>query len=337
MTEASMLLGTEIPLQEQHDVALVDLDGVTYRGPEAIPSAPPALAAARAAGMRVVFVTNNANRAPETVADHLTELGMPTTRDEVMTAAQAGAALLATLVPADATVLVVGGDGLVEAVREAGFTMVASADDKPDAVIQGFNPDLRWRDLAEVAYAVQGGALHVATNLDLTIPNERGIAPGNGSLVRAVAQATGAIPPAAGKPEKAMFHLAAAKADAKKPMMIGDRLDTDIHGARDAGYEALLVLTGVDGPREAILAAPESRPTYIGEDMGALAEPQPSASLEDGWWLVREARARVVDGVLETDGGSRIDRVRAACAAAWHFIDEGGELDIEALPAHGVA
>ncbi|WP_084126288.1 HAD-IIA family hydrolase [Demequina sp. NBRC 110054] len=337
MTETSTLLGTELPLQEQHDVALVDLDGVAYRGPEAIPTAPPALATAREAGMRVVFVTNNANRSPETVAEHLTELGMPTTRDEVMTAAQAGAALLATLVPADARVLVVGGDGLVEAVRELGFAMVDSADDKPDAVIQGFNPDLRWRDLAEVAYAVQGGAVHVATNLDLTIPNERGIAPGNGSLVRAVAQATGAIPPAAGKPEKAMFHLAAAKADAKNPMMIGDRLDTDLMGARSAGYAGLLVLTGVDRAREAILAAPEMRPVYISDDMSGLAEPHPSTALVDGWWTVRDARARVVDGALETEGGTRIDRVRAACAAAWSFVDEGGELNIEALPAHGVA
>ncbi len=287
--------------------------------------------------MRVVFVTNNANRAPETVADHLTELGMPTTRDEVMTAAQAGAALLATLVPAGATVLVVGGQGLVEAVSELGFPIVGSAEDKPDAVIQGFNPDLRWRDLAEVAYAVQGGALHVATNLDLTIPNERGIAPGNGSLVRAVVQATGAMPPAAGKPEPAMFHLAAAKADAASPMMIGDRLDTDLKGARAAGYPGLLVLTGVDRAREAILATPDMRPAYIADDMSGLAQPHPEQVLVDGWWTSGEARARVVEGVLEAVGGDRIDRIRAACSAAWSTVDAGGHLDVEALPADGVA
>ncbi|WNM23252.1 HAD-IIA family hydrolase [Demequina capsici] len=320
-----------------HDVALVDLDGVAYRGPEAIPSAPPALAAARAAGMRVVFVTNNANRAPETVAAHLTELGMPTTRDEVMTAAQAGAALLATLVPSDATVLVVGGDGLKAAVEELGFATVESAADAPDAVIQGFNPDIRWRDLAEVAYAVQGGALHVATNLDLTIPNDRGIAPGNGSLVRAVAEATGAIPPAAGKPEPAMFHLAAAKAEAHNPVMIGDRLDTDLKGARAAGYAGLLVLTGVDGPREAILASPDMRPAYITEDMSGLAEPHPAPVEAHGWWLVGDARARVREGLLSVEGGSRIDRVRAACAAAWSTVDAGGFLDVEALADDGVA
>ncbi|MDN4473066.1 HAD-IIA family hydrolase [Demequina sp. SYSU T00b26] len=332
-----MLLGTDKPLQEVHDVALVDLDGVTYRGPEAIPSAPPALAAAREAGMRVVYVTNNANRAPETVAEHLSELGMPTTRDEVMTAAQAGAALLATLVPAEAKVLVVGGHGLVTAVTELGFETVASAEDGPDAVIQGFNPDLRWRDLAEVAYAVQGGAVHVATNLDLTIPNERGIAPGNGSLVQAVVQATGAVPPAAGKPEPAMFHLAAAKADAENPMMIGDRLDTDLKGARAAGYPGLLVLTGVDRAREAILATPDMRPSYIAEDLSGLAEAHPAPRLEDGWWCSGDSRARVVDGVLQAEGGTRIDRVRAACSAAWSTVDAGGHIDIEALPTDGVA
>ncbi|WP_084072896.1 HAD-IIA family hydrolase [Demequina sp. NBRC 110052] len=337
MSSLSDLKGTSAPLQEFHDVALVDLDGVVYRGPHAVESAPEALADARTAGMRVMYVTNNANRPPSSVAEHLTSLGMPTSTDEVMTAAQAGALLLAQQLKAPARVLVVGGEGLRIAVAELGYEIVESADDAPDAVIQGFNPDLRWRDLAEGAYAVQRGAIHVATNLDLTIPNERGIAPGNGALVQAIVTATGVRPPAAGKPEPAMFHLAAERAGAENPVMIGDRLDTDLQGARAAGYRGLLVLTGVNTARDAVLAPPEHRPSYIAEDLTGLALAHPAPVREGDRWTVGGASASVEDGRLVVAGGSAIDQIRAACAAAWASADAGRPLDLESVPDFGVA
>ena len=331
------LLGTTAPLQEAHDVALVDLDGVAYTGKHAIPTAPPALEVARGAGMRLIFVTNNASREPETVAEHLSELGIPTDAHEIMTAAQAGAELLSQHVTAPADILVVGGAGLRTAVEAKGYRIVTGAADRPAAVIQGFAPELGWKDLAEATYAVNGGARFFATNLDLTLPTERGFAPGNGSLVGVVRTATGVTPLAAGKPEPAMYHLAAAKAGAERPMMIGDRLDTDLRGARAADMPGLLVLTGVSTVHDALLAPPGDRPSYIGADLGCLAEVHPAPSVVDRWWHVGEARARVTDGQLHVDGGSPLDRIRAACAAAWDAADHGARIDVETLPHLAVA
>ena len=331
------LIGSDGPLATAFDVALVDLDGVAYKGPHAIPSAPPALAAARAAGLRLVFVTNNASREPGEVAAHLTELGIPAAEDEILTAAQAGAAMLSDHLPPGATVLVVGGAGLRTAVTAAGFTLVESADDRPDAVIQGFSPELGWRDLAEAAYAINAGARYFATNLDLTLPTERGMAPGNGSLVSAVVTATGVTPPAAGKPEPGMFHLAAKRAGAQRPLAIGDRLDTDLKGARAADIPGLLVLTGVNNVSDTLFAPKEDRPSFIGADLRTLEEVHPQPVQDGDWWHVGGARAHVVEGRLLVDGGSDIDRVRAACCAAWAAIDSGHVLLVETLPHFGVA
>lgn len=330
------LIGSSGPLSTAHDVALVDLDGVAYKGPNAIPTAPPALEAARAQGLRLVFVTNNASREPGEVAAHLTELGIPATDTEVLTAAQAGAAMLTEHLPQGAKVLVVGGKGLRTAVTAQGFAVVDSAEDGPDAVIQGFAPTLGWKDLAEAAYAINKGAAYFATNLDLTLPTERGMAPGNGSLVAAVVTATGVTPPAAGKPEPGMFQLAATRAGAQRPLVIGDRLDTDLKGARAAGIPGLLVLTGVSDVREALLSPPEHRPSYIGADLGTLAEDHPAPVQDGEWWHVGEARAHVFEGRLLVDGGSPIDRVRAACCAAWAAADSGVKVDVETLPHLGV-
>lgn len=326
------LLGTDKPLREAFDAALVDLDGVAYRGPDAIPTAPPALAAAREAGMSIVFVTNNASREPGDVAAHLTELGIPASVEEVLTAAQAVARLAATELPPGATVLVVGGKGLRTALTEVGFRLVASAKDQPDAVVQGFAPEVSWVELAEAAYAVQGGARHFASNLDLTLPNERGIAPGNGSLVGAVVNATGVQPLAAGKPEPQMFRAAAAQAGSSRPLAIGDRLDTDLKGARAAGVPGLLVLTGVSTAADAVLAVPEERPSFIGEDLSCLAIAHMAPRREGDVWSIGDVTATVEGNTLVVTGPPGIDRVRVACAAAWDAADRGRPVEAGTLP-----
>ena len=171
------LLGSDRPLAEAYDCALVDLDGVTYLGHDPIPWASDSLVAARAAGMRIVFVTNNASRSPEVVAEQLTSLGIPSGPGDVMTASQSAASLLATRLQPGAKVLVVGTDALREAVRDQGFVVVDSADDEPAAVAQGYGPEVGWKHLAEAAYAIERGAWHVASNLDHSLPQARGFAP----------------------------------------------------------------------------------------------------------------------------------------------------------------
>ncbi|WP_024288659.1 HAD-IIA family hydrolase [Cellulomonas sp. KRMCY2] len=332
-----MLIASSRPLAAAFDLALVDLDGVAYRGPEPIDHAASSLMAARASGMQLLFVTNNASREPESVATQLSTLGIPAEPDEVMTAAQAAAAVLTRRLAPGARVLVVGGAGLLTAVRAAGFEVVGSAEDKPEAVVQGFAPELGWRELAEAAYAVQRGAWHVVSNLDLTLPNERGLAPGNGSLVAVVRAATGVTPVSAGKPEPTMFTLGAQRAGAHRPLVIGDRLDTDLAGARAAGYPGLHVFTGVSSARDAVLATPDERPSFLGADLRALlvAHRAPERS-GDGWWVCGAAAARVVDGRLdlrpEGDRTTTLDLVRAACGAAWEAVDTGSALDPGSIP-----
>src|SRR5699024_11268661 len=195
---------------------------------------------------------------------------------------------------AAARVLPIGGTGLQVALQERRLTLVRSADDHPDVVVQGFDKTLTWADLAEATYAIKAGAQYIASNLDATIPTERATTLGNGSLVAAVVHATGVTPRSAGKPQARIFEQASQRAGASRPLVIGDRLDTDLAGARAAGYAGLHVLTGVDGPAELLRARPEERPSYLGADLRDLGRPHPPVTVHsEGEVHCRTARARV--------------------------------------------
>lgn len=337
MSGPAGLIGSDEPLVDRYDLALVDLDGVAYRGHLPIDGASESLAAARAAGMRLLFVTNNASREPQTVADQLTGLGIATTPDEVLTAAQAAALTLRSRLDPGAKVLVVGAAGLRTAVAEQGFVPVESADDDPVAVVQGYGPDVGWRQLAEAAYAVSAGAWYVASNLDRSLPTARGFAPGNGALVAAVVAATGVQPDSSGKPSPQMYRIGIERTGASRPLVVGDRLDTDLAGARAGGYPGLHVLTGVSRGRDDVLADAHLRPSYLGTDLRALLDPHPVPVKTGGWWVCRAAAARVLEGKLELSGApiDDLDLLRAACAAAWAAVDDGGALDPASVPAIG--
>jgi glycerol-1-phosphatase len=306
------------------DVVLADLDGVVYAGPGAIPHAVDALNRAADGGRRLGFITNNASRTDASVAAHLTELGLRVAPDEVVTSPQAAMRLLAGLVPAGSTVLVVGGEGLVVEVERAGFTVTRSADDSPAAVVQGFAPDVGWVHLAEAAYALatpveDGGIPWVATNTDWTIPQARGIAPGNGTLVSAVHTAVGRLATVAGKPEAPIFHEAVARFGAASPLFIGDRLDTDIQGARRAGIRSALVLTGIDRPKHVLAASPDQRPDVIVGDLRELFEPYPTTVVDGSRTSVGGATVEI-DGAdlrILSEGDRPVDLVRAGAAAIW--------------------
>lgn len=323
MTDRSPLHGV--------DVVLADLDGVVYKGPVAIPFAIESLNLA-ATTARIGYVTNNASRTPASVADQLRGLGLTLSDDDVVTSPQAAVRLLTSLVPEGSLVLAVGGEGLRAELDRAGFAVTDSADDNPAAVIQGYAPEVGWKHLAEAAFALQGeGAerVWVATNQDWTLPTARGIAPGNGTLVSAVHTAIGRLPIIAGKPEVAIFEEAVARFGAAKPLFLGDRLDTDILGANRAGIDSVLVLTGIDGPKQVLAADPSSRPTYILDHLGELHEPYPELRVEtdaagDTIYSSGTAAARVslpADGpgrvTVEREGDTQIDLLRAGCAAVW--------------------
>lgn len=268
-----MLHVAERPLHQHYDLAMLDLDGVVYRGREAVPQAAAALEVAREAGMALTFVTNNASRSPAQVAQRLAECAVPAEPDQVITSAQAAARMIAQEGGQPIRVLAIGSTALREALIAEGLEVVTSADDVPTVVVQGMSTSLGWRDLAEAVRAINAGASHVATNLDATVPTDRGIVPANGSMVAAVTHATGRPAAEAGKPARWIFHEAARRSGGSRPLVVGDRLSGDIAGARAAGYASLHVLTGVDGPADLLRAVPSERPDYIGLDLRALGRP----------------------------------------------------------------
>ncbi len=313
-------------LDSRHDLLLVDLDGVIYLGEDPIPGAAEALGEARRAGLRVIFVTNNASRPPEAVAEKLTGLGVSAQPGEVMTSAVAAAEVLAGDLAPGAAVLAVGGPGVADALSAAGLRAVSSAEDRPAAVLQGFGADVGWRVLAEASIALRAGARWVATNDDKTLPSPRGPLPGNGSLVAALQTATGLRPQVIGKPAPALFGAALRAGGGKRPLVIGDRLDTDIAGARVAGLPSLLVLSGVATPKDLLGADPASRPNYLGRDLRALGLGHPGVRVEGGVAFCGRARAHgsagqpAIDNAADSAAATSpdgLDGLRALCALAW--------------------
>jgi HAD superfamily hydrolase (TIGR01450 family) len=263
------------PLLDGYDALIVDADGVIYRGSVAVPFAVDAL---RASPVPWCLLTNNAALPPAAIAERIARLGLAIDPSNVVTSPQGAVAYLQEYgVPAGSPVLIVGGVGIDEAVSAAGYTPVRDRSVTPVAVVQGFGPEVGWRELSEAGYAITAGAVWVATNLDLSIPTEHGLAPGNGALVSAIQLAIGRAPDAVtGKPEPLLFTLAAERLGSSRPLVVGDRIDTDIQGANRAGMDSLLVLTGVAGAQELvdlIDADPLERPTYIAEDLQALSGP----------------------------------------------------------------
>ncbi|GAB6897986.1 HAD-IIA family hydrolase [Kineosporia succinea] len=319
----------------EFDTVLLDLDGVVYIGPKAVPGAPEALERVRAEGTRTAFVTNNASRPPRVVAEHLRELGVHAEDDDVVNSAQAASALFAKRLPAGSKILVVGGQGLYEALEEAGLKPVGSMEEEPVAVVQGFTPDVNWKLLVEGTRAVRAGLPWIATNMDATVPTPYGPAPGNGTMVEAVVTATQVQPEVAGKPQPTLFLEAAARYGSQRTIVVGDRLDTDLEGARSAEMVGMIVLTGVHRIADLVAAEPHVRPHLIARDLGGLMEAHAGpTSGENGSVTVGTSRARVENGavtVLE-NGDDALDLARAGVVAAWAHRDATGSVaDHEAL------
>jgi len=242
-------------------------------------------------------------------------------------------------------VLVVGGEGLRSALAAEGFTVVASADDRPAAVVQGWDPAVDWAMMSEGLYAIADGALHVATNLDATLPTERGFALGNGSLVAAIANASGREPLAGGKPFPGIYERALARAGGSAPLAVGDRLNTDHVGARAAGIPGLHVLTGVSTARDVVLARPEERPAYLHTDLRGLLEPHPrpvhERRGEETEWIVGATHCRIHDDVVLLDdevaltgreAEITLNAYRALACAMWDHLDRHAGAPAPSIP-----
>jgi HAD superfamily hydrolase (TIGR01450 family) len=302
-------------IAQEYDCLLIDLDGTVFRG--ASPTAGAVRSLDEVHG-RKLFVTNNASRSADQVAAHLRDLGFTATGADVVTSAQSAAHLLAGQLPPESPVLIVGTDALANEIATVGLRPVRRYDDDPVAVVQGLSTTIGWPDLAEAALAIRAGAIWVAANVDPTLPTERGLLPGNGSLVAALRAATDAEPRVAGKPSPQLFQDAVARGDFRATLVVGDRLDTDIEGANAAKLPSLMVLTGVNSARDAVYAEPARRPTFIGHDLRSLHQdgellavgPQPN-------WHVDVGDRAVTVSTNGADDGDGLSIVRAVARAVW--------------------
>lgn len=318
-----MLKESSVALWDEYDVAILDLDGVVYVGAEAVPGAPEHAEKARQAGMHLAYVTNNASRPPSVVAEHLRELGLPVEDQDVVTSAQAAARLVAEQVPAGSAVFVIGGAGLFEALTEQDLKPVQTFAENPVAVVSGYHAELRWKTVVDGAILVSRGLPWVASNMDMSVPTSEGLGPGNGVLVNAVAGHAGREPVVAGKPQTPLFEETRIRVGGERPLVVGDRLDTDIEGAVATGLDSLLVMTGVTGIEELVRAAPDLRPSYVSVDLSALGEPQPVPVARDGGgYELNGWRGSVADGALVVEGrGAADDWWRVAVVTAWEHLD----------------
>ena len=303
-------------LAQQYDCLLLDLDGTVFRGHELTEGAADSLD--KAPG-RKLFVTNNASRSADEVADHLREIGLKATAEDVVTSAQSAAHVLAAQLAPESRVLVVGTDSLADEIAAVGLRPVRLFQDKPHAVVQGHSTETGWINLAEASLAIRAGALWVAANVDATLPSERGLLPGNGSMVAALKAATNAEPQVAGKPSPTLMTDALARGDFRAPLVVGDRLNTDIAGANAAGLPSLMVLSGVNSARDAVHAVHEQRATYIGCDLRSLHQdadvlavaPQPAWHVEAGDMSVTVSAGR------DDEASDDLSIVRAVANAVW--------------------
>ncbi|MBB3604198.1 HAD superfamily hydrolase (TIGR01450 family) [Mycolicibacterium sp. BK556] len=316
-------------LAQQHDCLLLDLDGTVFRGHEPTEGA---IGALEAAHIRKLFVTNNASRAADDVAAHLRELGFVAHADDVVTSAQSAAHLLADQLAPGSKVLIVGTDALAGEIEAVGLVPVRTFDDEPVAVVQGHSTTTGWPNLAEAALAIRAGALWVAANVDRTLPTERGLLPGNGSMVAALRAATDAEPQVAGKPAPTLMRDALARGSFDTPLVVGDRLDTDIEGANAADLPSLMVLCGVSTAAEAVHAVPDQRPTYIAADLRDLhTAAEALAVVEQPAWRIEVGDGAVTVAAAGGDPGlDGLSVVRATARAVWTASSDGRRIAVHA-------
>lgn len=322
-------LGGSATLAAAYDCLLLDLDGTLFRGGEPTVGAVETLAEIAS---RVLFITNNSSRGADEVAAHLSQLGFTAAADDVATSAQIAAHLLAERLPGGSRVLVVGTESLAAEIAAAGLEPVRLAADDPVAVVQGLSTEIGWAELAEAALAIRAGAMWMTTNVDKTLPSERGLLPGNGAMVAALRAATDAEPQVAGKPGPGLLTEALARGEFYAPLVVGDRLDTDIAAANAAALPSLMVLTGVNSARDAVGAVTEQRPTYIGHDLRALDldADQLAIGPQPQWQVSVEGTTVTVAAVQAEQDGDGLSIVRALAAAVWDANLSGRPFSVEA-------
>lgn len=258
-----------MPLADQYDAFLIDLDGTVYKGEDAVQGATEAVHRLHTSGKKVVFLTNNSGRTPEEIASKLVGIGVEARAAEIVTSALVAAKLLSERGAKNA--FVVGMAGIREALTAAGVAVLDGEPQAAEYVVVGWDKDATYDKLKNAGLLVQRGAKLVATNPDGAYPAPDGLWPGAGALLSVITTTTHAEAEVIGKPHTPICEVALKVAGGGRPLVIGDRLDTDIAAAAALGWDSLLVFTGIAAPADVQSAA--AKPTYVGPDLSALFEP----------------------------------------------------------------
>lgn len=301
-----------------YDALLADLDGVIYTENEPIPHATNTINKLK---IPIAYLTNNASRSPQQIATHLKNIGINQPKN-IITSVQAAIKILQQHVKPNTKILTIGSEYLKQQITQANFTPINQHNEKPQAIIQGFDPNINWKDLAQIAYATQNNNIPwVATNSDLTIPQKNGLAPGNGSLIATITNTTHKTPLIAGKPKPTLFHIANQQLQTNNPLMVGDRLDTDILGANNANIHTALVLTGVNTAWDALTAPNKQQPTYLIENLQQLTQNYPKIVKKNNKHYCENSWAQITNHKLTTNFNPqqpyKLNLARAICAAWW--------------------
>jgi HAD superfamily hydrolase (TIGR01450 family) len=260
---------TLTPRIARYDQVLLDLDGCLWVGDEALEGAPEAVAALRDAGKAVAFLTNDVRHAPEEFVRKLWRLGFQAALSEVVTV---GATIQFMLTERNGgAAFVVGTQALVDHVAEAGMRIVNRTEfaSRADVVVVGAHEALTYEELRIAAQAVLRGAELIGATRDATFPMPDGPWPATGAVLAAVETAAGRTADrVAGKPEPAMYEAARDRLGEGRCIAVGDRLEIDVLGARRAGMDSALVLTG--GATRTQAEAADPKPTHVAESLAAL-------------------------------------------------------------------
>ncbi|MGH2554911.1 MAG: HAD-IIA family hydrolase, partial [Actinomycetota bacterium] len=318
------------PVARRHDALFIDLDGVVYRGDQAVPGAPAALEQLRVLNIKLLFLTNNSARTPEDVAGSLERLGVAAEPSEILTSALATAALLRRENAAGQRAFVIGERGVREALQRVGIEILEGEPAAADLVVVGWDRSVDYPRLKTASLLVERGARLVATNADASYPAPDGLWPGAGAILSAITTTTGVTPTVVGKPARPLFQAAAELTGATQPLVVGDRLDTDIGGARGMGWDSLLVLSGAATP--AGLLETSELPTYVGSDVSVLLEDLPPArfrraastdvagtkALLEEAGLGAEGVEDRLEGTLVSAGSSEASQIDATACVVLH-------------------
>jgi len=241
------------PLLSGARALLVDMDGVVFRGADLLPGARSLFDFVHERDIPWLLVTNSARQTPRMYAERLRQQGIVATDDRILTSAMATAAYLKATLPVGSRIYAIGEEGLREPLRDAGFALVSPDERSVDGFSVGLGPPFRFEKLRAASRYIRGGARFYGCNADPFYPVEDGFAPGAGALLQAIQAASAVAPLIIGKPARTMFDIALSKLGrpACEVVMLGDRLESDVVGAKRVGVTAILVTTGEDSAEDA--------------------------------------------------------------------------------------